>query len=634
MEFFHGQEMAYFDARSKGLVQINNLKHFPIDQYLHDRMTPATLSPSPLAYKKPIHPTEMPHITTHTELPVGNMNKSTPDDKYPWLDSDDVRRNMTDKEILRMKLNLKDSVLDEKEKKEFSMKVEPFTDVFSLRDEIGTCPFIEVHLKLKDETPFFVRPYPMREEQKKVIQKEMDRLEHLGIIHKGLTSYSSPVVLVKRKNQNLYRVCSDFRILNEKLVKINHAFPLVSDCIEQLGRKKCHYLSTIDLRDTFHMLRLALSSQKYCGITPYYGSPTYHYLRMGMGMSVSPQIWQQFVDLVFQDDLIKHKQNFDVIMDDTFIHSTTEEHMDDLMDLFKVLRKYGLKLSPHKCQFFKKKIVYMGLEFQIQEDKVCYTPLKDKCDTIRNLESPKTLRQTRAFCRMVNFLSSFLPNLRRLLIPIYDLQKKAKRFKWTEEAEKAFDKIKKLLINLPVFKAPTPDRLFQLKSDTSREGVGGTLLQKQGNVWVVIGYHSKRLPKSAKNFGITELELTGLLVNIHSFMQLVRKRYFEVLVDHKAIKYMIKSKTESPTMRLKTLLLKLSEYTIDLKYQKGSEMHTSDALSRLHNFTDTPDQKDIIPLNFLQHFTPHYIEHLYSHLVENLYAHKTKTLDTTTVKRK
>ena len=64
------------------------------------------------------------------------------------------------------------------------------------------------------------------------------------------------------------------------------------------------------------------------------------------------------------------------------------------------------------------------------------------------------------------------------------------------------------------------------------------------------------------------------------------------------------SKTESPTTRLKTLLLELSEYTIEIKYQKGSEIHTRDALSRLHNFTDTPDQKDIIPLNFWQHFTP------------------------------
>ena len=81
-EFLHRQEMAYFDARSKGLVQINNLKHFPKDQYLHNRMTPATLSPSPLAYKKLIHPTEMPRITTCTELPIDDTNKSTPDNKY------------------------------------------------------------------------------------------------------------------------------------------------------------------------------------------------------------------------------------------------------------------------------------------------------------------------------------------------------------------------------------------------------------------------------------------------------------------------------------------------------------------------------------------------------------------------
>ena len=284
-----------------------------------------------------------------------------------------------------------------------------------------------------------------------------------------------------------------------------------------------------------------------------------------MGMSVSLQIWQQFVDLVFQDDLIKRKQNFDIIIDNTFIHSTVEEHMDDLLDLFKVLQKYSLKISQHKCQFFKKKIVYMGLEFQVEDDKVCYTPLKDKCEAIQNLDSPKTLKQTRAFCGMVNFLSSFLLNLRRLLIPMYDLQKKSKKFKWTEEAEKAFNDIKQLLVNPPVLKALTPDGLFRLESNTSREGVGGTLLQKQGNEWVVIGYHSKRLPPSAKNFGVTELELTGLLINIHGFMELLCNRYFEVLVDHKAIEYMIKSKTESPTTRLKTLLLKLSEYTINLK---------------------------------------------------------------------
>ena len=134
--------MAYFDARSKGIVQTNNSKHFPIDQYLHDRMTPATLSPTPLAYEKPIHPTEMPHITTCTELSVDDTNKPTSDYKYPWLGPDDIRRNMTDSEILQMKVNLKDSILDKKGKEEFLTNVKQFPDIFSLRDEIGTCPFI------------------------------------------------------------------------------------------------------------------------------------------------------------------------------------------------------------------------------------------------------------------------------------------------------------------------------------------------------------------------------------------------------------------------------------------------------------------------------------------------------------
>ena len=89
IEFQYGQEIAYFDARSKGLVQINNSKHFPIDQYLHDRVTPATLSPKPIAYDKPIDPSEMPCISTCTKMTTKDTNVPTQDDKYPWLDLDD-----------------------------------------------------------------------------------------------------------------------------------------------------------------------------------------------------------------------------------------------------------------------------------------------------------------------------------------------------------------------------------------------------------------------------------------------------------------------------------------------------------------------------------------------------------------
>ena len=85
-----------------------------------------------------------------------DMNVPTQDDKYPWLDHNDKQQHMTDAEILRMKLNLDNSALDEIGQEEVLAKIDNFHNIFSLRGEIGTCPFIEVHLKLKDETPFFV----------------------------------------------------------------------------------------------------------------------------------------------------------------------------------------------------------------------------------------------------------------------------------------------------------------------------------------------------------------------------------------------------------------------------------------------------------------------------------------------
>ena len=89
IEFQYAQEIAYFDGRSKCLVQINNSKHFPVDQYLHDRVTPATLSPKLIAYDKPIDSSKMLHISTCTKMTTEDTNVPTQDDKYPWLDSDD-----------------------------------------------------------------------------------------------------------------------------------------------------------------------------------------------------------------------------------------------------------------------------------------------------------------------------------------------------------------------------------------------------------------------------------------------------------------------------------------------------------------------------------------------------------------
>ena len=368
----------------------------------------SSLEPTKLANEDPVLQAET-KITVSQTPNKHTVKTENTEDPYPWLDVDDPRRTMTDEEILRLKVPIDKSILSTAEKERLVKLMLENTAAFSIRDEIGTCPYFEVKLKLRDDKPFFVRPYNIREDQKPIIQKEMDRLEKLGIIRKGLTGYSSPVLLVKRKQQNLYRVVTDFRVLNERLVRVNHAFPIVRDCLEAIGASKCKVMSVLNLRDAYHTLPLAEESQKYCGLTPYYGSPTYVYLRMGMGMSCSPALWQQFVHIIWEQ--LPNKEHYKIIMDDILIFSTKEQHWEDLENLFQVLIHFGLKISPHKCQLFRDKLVYMGLEFLIKDGTAHYTTMRDKCDAIRNMKAPKSVKECRIFCGMVNFLLTFCKNL-------------------------------------------------------------------------------------------------------------------------------------------------------------------------------------------------------------------------------
>ena len=184
----------------------------------------------------------------------------------------------------------------------------------------------------------------------------------------------------------------------------------------------------------------------------------------------------------------------------------------------------------------------MGLHFLIKDGKPCLKPMKDKCDAIYSMLPLKSVKECRQFCGMVNFLSTFLPKLREYLIPIYALTKKKAVFKWSDECQKAFDTIKKCLQKLPVLCMLTRSGYFRLESDTSREAAGGALYKLQDNQWMLIGYHIKRLPEAVCNYGVCELELTGLVCNIHGFEHLLKNSYFEVIIDHKAIEYLKRAK--------------------------------------------------------------------------------------------
>ena len=125
--------------------------------------------------------------------------EENPKEKYPWLDDKDERKYMMDREILEKYINLDNSCLTKAEKKEVRELVYKYKDTFSLRDEVGLCPNIEVEIDVMDKSPFFIRPFHAEEEDKTILDKEMKRLCYLGILKEGFSAYSSPVMLISRK---------------------------------------------------------------------------------------------------------------------------------------------------------------------------------------------------------------------------------------------------------------------------------------------------------------------------------------------------------------------------------------------------------------------------------------------------
>ena len=213
---------------------------------------------------------------------VGRHRKYDP---YPWLTKDDPRRSQSDEEILYEKIDLSDSALSRKEKSRLMKMLIKYRDAFSLRDEIGECPNLKADIKVIDESPFFVRPFPISEKDKPFMDEQMERLVSLGILSKNSTSHTSPVMLITTKMTKDKRPVVDFRLLNTRILRRNTSIPLMSDVLSILGNSECEVVSCVDIKDAYHSLRLTEKSKEYCGILPYFGSPIYRYEVLPMGIA-------------------------------------------------------------------------------------------------------------------------------------------------------------------------------------------------------------------------------------------------------------------------------------------------------------------------------------------------------------
>ena len=209
-----------------------------------------------------------------------------------------------------------------------------YKDAFSLRDEIGTCPNIEIDIDVMNKTPFFIRPYHEREDNKRILDKEMKRLCYLDILKEGFSAYSRPVMLISRKMTQDKRVVMDFGHLNTRIAKNNFAYALIKDTFATLCNSKCDVLLVLELKDAFYSFMLSENSKKYCGILPYFGSALYLYQRMPMGLNVSPPSWQTYINNIL--NWLESRKYCEAVMDDLLLFTSSKQsHMIKLEDLLR-----------------------------------------------------------------------------------------------------------------------------------------------------------------------------------------------------------------------------------------------------------------------------------------------------------
>ena len=183
-------------------------------------------------------------------------------------------------------------------------------------------------------------------------------------------------------------------------------------------------------------------------------------------------------------------------------------------------------------------LVYLGNVFHIKDGIITITPMKSRIEATQKLQPPPTtVKACKSFCGVVNYLSLFCKDLQKILKPIYELTRKEIPFHWTELHQKAFTGVKEMLMKPPILHLPRPTDRFILYCDTSKTHTGSSLCQVKDGKPRLLGYASKSLPEVCKNYSVTELEMTGLAINIHLWKHLLLRVEFDCAVDHRALPY-------------------------------------------------------------------------------------------------
>jgi len=423
-------------------------------------------------------------------------------------------------------------------------------------------------------------------------QKELDAFltENLasGRIRPSKSPVAAPVFFVKKKDGG-FRLVQDYRKLNDITIKNAYPLPLISDVIDRLRDSK--WFGKLDLRWGFHNLRMAEGDEWKAAFRTNRGS--FEPLVMYFGLCNSPGSFQNMVNDVLREWI--DKGGCMIYLDDILnFAKERDEYVAGVRGILQTLREHKLFLKPEKCEFFRKKIEYLGLV--ISHNHVEMDPVK--VAGVVTWPAPRNLKEVQSFLGFVNFYRRFIKDFAKVSRPLNDLTRKDTPFRWTNSENTAFETLKSLVTSAPILVFPSESGRFRVEADASDFATGAVLSQiQEDEKWHPVAFLSKSLSEAERNYDIYDKELLAIVRALEAWRHYLEgsPHTIEILTDHQNLQYF--RAAQKLNRRQARWSVFLSRFDYLLKHRSGSQSGKPDALSRRADHPrGTEDNSDSILL--------------------------------------
>jgi RNase H-like domain found in reverse transcriptase/Reverse transcriptase (RNA-dependent DNA polymerase)/Integrase zinc binding domain/Integrase core domain/gag-polyprotein putative aspartyl protease len=458
--------------------------------------------------------------------------------------------------------------LDEQQTDKLKRLLAEYQHVFSLSDnDYGRTNLLKHRIETGDSRP--IKQVPRRAPLAK--QGEMDELvqemRQQGIIEPSQSPWSSPVVMVKKKDGST-RFCVDYRRMNDVTKKDSYPLPRIDDTLDTVAGSQ--WFSTLDLRSGYWQVELHPDDKEKTAFST--GNGLWQFNVMPFGLCNAPATFERLMEtvlrgldwrtcLVYLDDIIVLGKTFD-------------EHLRNLGEVFRKLGAANLKLSPKKCRLFKKEVKFLG--HVVSVDGVGTDP--EKTEAIRNWPAPEDKHQLRSFLGLCTYYRRFVKGFADIAKPMHRLTEDKQPYDWTKTCQDSFDKLKELLCSAPILTYPTVGSKFIVDTDASNTGIGGVLSQIEHGEERVVAYFSKTLSKAERNYCVTRRELLAIVKTIEQFHKYLYGQEFLIRTDHASLKWLLQFKNLEG--QLARWMVRLQEYNFQIEHRSGRTHLNADGLSR------------------------------------------------------